>query len=337
MSDQTLRILGVGAGYFAQFHHESWKRHERAVLAGICDTDRAKAEAVGGAAVYTDLAEALAESGAELVDLITPPATRLALARQVAEADLPMIVQKPLADDLAGARAIAALADQGARILVHENFRFQPWYRETKRLLTDGLLGAPLSVMFRLRTGDGRGPDAYMARQPYFQQMKRFLIHETGIHFIDTFRYLLGEVGEVFADLRRLNPVIAGEDAGVVLFRFHDGARGTFDGNRLAEMEAANPRLTLGELWLEGTEARLRLDGDGRLWLRPNGAAEREHAYVWVDHGFGGDCVHAFNGHALDHFLDGTAAETEVRDYLRNIEIEEAVYRSAEEGCWVSV
>lgn len=310
---------------------------DRAALAGICDMDPAKAQAVGGAPVFTNLAEALTDSGADLVDLITPPATRLALAQQVAATGLPMIVQKPLADDLAGAKALAALADGGARILVHENFRFQPWYREAKRLLTGGLLGEPRSVMFRLRTGDGRGPDAYMARQPYFQQMKRFLIHETGIHFIDTFRYLLGEVGEVFADLRRLNPVIAGEDAGVVLFRFADGARGTFDGNRLAEMQAENPRLTLGELWLEGSEARLRLAGDGSLWLKPKGQPEREHAYVWDDRSFGGDCVHSFNSHALAHFLDGTPAETEVRDYLRNIRIEEAIYRSAEEGRWISV
>ena len=32
MSEQTLRILGVGAGYFAQFHYDSWKRMERVEL-----------------------------------------------------------------------------------------------------------------------------------------------------------------------------------------------------------------------------------------------------------------------------------------------------------------
>ena len=34
--------------------------------------------------------------------------------------------------------------------------------------------------------GDGQGPDAYLARQPYFQAMERFLVHETAIHLIDT-------------------------------------------------------------------------------------------------------------------------------------------------------
>lgn len=335
----SLRVLGVGAGYFAQFHYESWKRlGPRAELAGVCDLDLAKAKTVGGAPAFADLDDALEKAAPDLVDLITPPATRLDLARRVAARGLPMILQKPLADDLAGARAIAeAVEGAGVRALVHENFRFQPWYREARRLLDAGLLGEPQSILFRLRPGDGRGPDAYLARQPYFRKMPRFLVHETGIHFIDSFRYLMGEVGEVFADLRRLNPAISGEDAGIVLFRFRDGGRGVFDGNRLAEFEAANPRLTMGELWLDGSEARLRLTGDGALWLRPNGQAERRHGYAWEDRGFGGDCVHAFQAHALAHFLDGAPAETNVRAYLRNIEIEEAVYRSAEEGRWVAV
>ncbi|GIS87989.1 MAG: hypothetical protein CM1200mP18_06990 [Gammaproteobacteria bacterium] len=47
--------------------------------------------------------------------------------------------------------------------------------------------GELYTVSFRLRPGDGRGSEAYLNRQPYFQQMERFLVHETGIHFIDTF------------------------------------------------------------------------------------------------------------------------------------------------------
>ena len=42
--------------------------------------------------------------------------------------------------------------------------------------------------------------------------MPRLLIHETGVHYIDTFRYLFGTPTAVHADLRRCNPVIAGED-----------------------------------------------------------------------------------------------------------------------------
>ena len=54
--------------------------------------------------------------------------------------------------------------------------------------------GALHGVAFRLRPGDGQGPRAYLDRQPYFQTMPRLLVVETAIHWIDTFRFLMGEV-----------------------------------------------------------------------------------------------------------------------------------------------
>ena len=99
--------------------------------------------------------------------------------------------------------------------------------------------------------------------------MPRFLIHETAIQLIDVFRYLCGEVTAVFAHLRRLNPAIRGEDADHVLFDFASGAAGLFDDNRLTGFAAANPRLTMGEMWLEGEAATLRLDGAGGAAAQP--------------------------------------------------------------------
>ena len=57
-----------------------------------------------------------------------------------------------------------------------------------------------IKLTFRLRTGDGQGPDAYLSRQPYFQKMEHFLVHETAVHWIDTFRFLLGDINAVYAD-----------------------------------------------------------------------------------------------------------------------------------------
>lgn len=335
---RRLRVAGVGAGYFSQFHYKSWQRIDNVDLVGVCDTDLGRARAIDADCAFADAEDMIARVSPDLVDIITPPASRLAVVESVTAAGLPMIVQKPLADDLMDAQDLARVARKaGIPMLVHENFRFQPWYREARRLLDSGLLGEPQGIQFRLRPGDGRGPDAYLARQPYFRQMPRFLIHETAVHFVDTFRYLMGEVGSVLADLRRLNPVIAGEDAAVVLFRFQNGASGIFDGNRLAEMEARNPRLTMGEMLLECSEAQLRLNGDGSLFLKPLGQPERAHEYAWQDRDFGGDCVHAFQTHAVAHFLDGAEAETSVDKYLRNVRIVEAIYESAADGEWVSI
>jgi D-apiose dehydrogenase len=224
--------------------------------------------------------------------------------------------------------------DAGITFIAHENFRFQPWYREARRLIDQAALGEVHNIGFRLRPGDGQGPRAYFERQPYFQQMPRFLIHETAIHMIDTFRFLLGEMGGVFARLRRLNRHIKGEDAGLVLFEFASGAAGVFDGNRLVDFVADDPRLTMGEMLLEGAAGTLRLDGFGRLWLKPQRGSEREHAYEWQNQGYGGDSVRALQRHVVAHLRSGAPLENAGAAYLRNLEIEEAIYRSAASGQW---
>ena len=238
----------------------------------------------------------------DLLDVITPPETHLAAITEAAARGVDVICQKPFCRSLAEARAALARAERGGiEVLIHENFRFQPWHRETKRILDAGGLGRLYQATFRLRPGDGQGPRAYLDRQPYFQRMPRFLVHETAIHLIDVFRFLLGEPQSVYADLRRLNPAVAGEDAGLILLDMGDGVRALFDGNRLSDHSARNRRLTMGEMLIEGELGALRLDGDGRLFLRDHGAnGENELAYAWQDQDFGGDCVYLFQRHAVD-------------------------------------
>lgn len=338
---EAVRVAVVGAGYFGRLHVEAWTRIAGARLVAVCDAEPGRAAAAlgeaGAAADAVETVEAMLAAGPDLVDIATPPAAHLALIEALAPRVPMLICQKPFCGGLDMARAaVAVAARHGARLAVHENVRFQPWYAEAGRLIAAGALGRVMQVTFRLRPGDGQGPDAYSARQPYFRTMPRFLIHETGVHWIDTFRALLGEPTGVFARLARLNPAIAGEDAGVVLFDFAGGARGLFDGNRLADHAADNPRRTLGEMLVEGTGATLRLDGAGRLWRRAFGAREEvEHRFAWEDRGFGGDCVALCNRAILGDWQAGRESPVEAGAYLRTLEVEEAVYRSAETGRYV--
>ena len=340
---EPLRVAGIGAGFFARFHYDAWTRLPDAQLVALCDRDEAKASAAAGefsVAQTTSSAEELLErSPLDILDIAAPPAAHLELIRLAAGRVPTIICQKPFCGSLTAAQEACRLAEAtGSTLVVHENFRFQPWYRECKRLLENGAIGEVYEIAFRLRPGDGQGPRAYLDRQPYFQQMQRFLLHETAVHLFDVFRFLTGEVEAVFADLRRLNPAIAGEDAGAVLLRFASGTRGLFDGNRLADHAATNRRLTMGEMLLEGADGAIRLDGDGRLFRRSNGSnVEEEIAYVWQDKGFGGDCVHAFQAHVLEHLRLGTPLENRAEDYLTNLRIVEAAYRSNETGCWEEV
>lgn len=332
------RIAVVGTGFFSQFHLEGWTTMPDVEVVGVCDLDVDKARALatrfGVANLHCDLETLLNSTQPDLVDLVTPPAAQAALLAQLYGRELSVICQKPFGLGYSQAQEFTRAAHQhGMNLIVHENFRFMPWYREMRRLVEAGHFGDLHGVSFRLRPGDGQGPHAYLDRQPYFQTMPRLLVAETAIHFIDTFRYLMGEVTAVTARLRRLNPSIRGEDAALICFEFEGGSTGLFDGNRLNDHQTHNPRRTMGEMWLEGSRGVLRLDGEARLWWAPHHGVEVEHAYDrGTDIGFGGGACRALQRHVIDALSTASPFENTALDYLRNILIQEAVYASHASG-----
>ena len=336
------RVGIIGAGYFGLFHFDAWNRIPEAEIVAVSVPNPAEASGIAaeyGAEgtplpVFADPVEMMHAIAPDLIDITAPPAAHLPLIKCLAPFRVPMICQKPFCGGVTGAReAISLSKAHDFPLAVHENVRFQPWYREAKRLIEAGAIGQAYQVTFRLRPGDGQGPDAYLNRQPYFQRMERFLVHETAVHWIDTFRYLFGETSGITARLTRLNPAIAGEDAGLLILDFADGLRGLIDANRLSDHAAQDRRRTMGEMWIEGAAGTLRLDGDGRLWLRAFGEMdEAEQVFAWRDHLFGGDCVYLTCRHILQAWHSGGVPETDAQAYLRNQEIVEAAYASAETG-----
>src|SRR5690606_9756054 len=171
--------------------------------------------------VYPNYQEMLEQEKPDFVDIITPPDSHLEICTYVAEQKLNTICQKPLAPEYRDAlKIVEAASQQGIRFMVHENYRFQPWHREIKKLLEAGEIGDLHYMNFRCRMGDGWQENAYLDRQPYFREMPRLFIHETGIHFIDVFRFLAGEIVSVHAHLKKLNAGIKGEDFALVSFNF---------------------------------------------------------------------------------------------------------------------
>jgi predicted dehydrogenase len=330
------RIAMVGAGYWSQFQLEGW-RDAGAPVAALCNRSDAPAQALAQRfsvpQVYTDVVAMLDAVRPTLVDVVLPPQAQEPVVRAALERGIPTICQKPFGDDLAQAEAMTALArERGTPLVVHENFRFAPWFRECRRLIDSGHFGRVHGLTFRLRPGDGQGPRAYLERQPYFQRMPRFLVRETAVHFIDTFRYLLGDVVAVTARLRRLNPVIAGEDAGLVIFEFADDGQGLFDGNRLNDHVADNPRRTMGEMWLEGERGVLRLDGQARLWWKPHQGPEAEHRFDTGTAGAFGGASTALQAHVLAHMRGQGPLENAAHDYLANLHVQAAIYHSHASG-----
>lgn len=325
-----IRIVGVGAGYFSRFHYDAWKRIDGALPLACVDHDGEQARATG-LTPYTALAPALAAEKPDLVDIITPPPTHLPLIGEIIDHGVRAIVcQKPFCRDLDEARqAVDLAARAGVELIIHENFRFQPWYRVIRREIDNGRIGTLLQFSFRLRPGDGQGEQAYLDRQPYFRSMPRFLVRETAIHYVDVFRYIAGEPDTVYSDLRRLNPAIAGEDAGMFIFGYANGTRALFDGNRLLDHAAENHRMTMGEALVEGTEGVLTLCGDGSVTRRVFQDRAVETVLPAQDYpGFGGDCVYALQKHVIDGLAGHADLENRAEAYLRNLELTELIYRS---------
>jgi len=333
-----LKGVCVGAGYFSKFQYEGWNRIDEVTITAMCNRDAARGQAIqeayGVERRYTDYREMLEKERPDFVDIITPPDTHVEMCRLAGELGIDVICQKPLAPTLEAGRQIVADAERaGIRFMVHENFRFQPWHREIRRLLDAGVIGDKLHALaFRMRMGDGWGDDAYLARQPYFREMPKLLVYETGVHFIDTFRYLAGEIEGTYSILRRLNPVIAGEDAGLLVFEFANGAIGTWDANRFNECNDADARYTFGEFLVEGNGGSIRLYLDGRITVQRLGEAETDHPYEHRRHAFAGDCVYTTQRHFVDCVLDGLPFETNGHDYLRTLAVQEAVYESSRLG-----
>ncbi len=338
------RVAMVGAGYWAQFQLQGW-RDAGAPVQALCNRSAAPAAALAERFAvlrcYSQVEEMLDTEHPTLLDVVLPPEAQEPVLRAALQRGIPTICQKPFGNSWAQAQALCALAQaQSTPLVVHENFRFAPWFRECRRLIDSGFFGRLHGISFRLRPGDGQGPRAYLERQPSFQTMPQFLVRETAVHFIDTFRFLLGGVVAVTARLRQLNPVIRGEDAGLILFEFADDCSGLFDGNRLNDHPADNPRCTMGEMWLEGERGVLRLDGQARLWWKPHQVDEAEHSYERGTQGpgsgpfsgpFGGAST-ALQAHVLAHLRDGSALENTAHDYLENLRVQAAVYHAHASG-----
>ncbi|MGC1494205.1 MAG: Gfo/Idh/MocA family oxidoreductase [Sulfitobacter sp.] len=333
-----LNVAVVGLGYFSQFHLNAWAKLADVGTIGVMDLVSERVSWACdhyGTTGYFDLST-LGETQPDIVDIIAPPAAHATLITELAAAGRILICQKPFCTSLEEAeRMVARAANIGATLVVHENFRFQPWYRTAKQFLDAGGLGQIYQCRFSLRPGDGRGPDAYLSRQPAFRTMPRLLVHETGVHFIDLFRWLFGEITDVYADVRRLNPALAGEDAGLLIMNHDSGVQSLFDGNRLSDHVADNPRKTMGEMTIEGEKGALRLDGQGQLYFRPFATAQETILPITghVDEdSFGGGCVEALIRHVVDAALGRGKIENTSAEYLPVIRATQAAYASAQQG-----
>src|SRR5262249_57146877 len=106
------------------------------------------------------------EEESPAVDVAVPRETEAAWADRAADRGVGVRCQKPLAPTLADAEALVERVGSRVRLMVHENWRFRPWYRELRRWIVDGLLGE--IDLARLATLSSRLPPHESGRRPPF-------------------------------------------------------------------------------------------------------------------------------------------------------------------------
>jgi predicted dehydrogenase len=320
----------VGAGFFADIQLGGWVGVQGAEIVGVLDFDSEKAQKLGGKygiAAYSEWDRMIADIRPDFIDVCTPPDSHRDYVQLGADLGLPVLCQKPFAPTYEeGESMVQYCRDRGVPLMVNDNWRWQAWYREIARMIGQGLLGEVYTAGFAMRPGDGWGNEPYPL-QPYFKEMERFLVAETGVHWIDTFRYLFGEIESLYCQTRTVNPIIRGEDLAIIHFNFAGGMTAIYDANRTTYTEEVRSP-TYGKFAVEGTQGKLRLLENGEILYTPRGGVEQRHEYS-VPSGWMGGGVQATLQHFADGLHRGEEFETSGERYLPTFRAVFACYKSA--------
>ena len=139
----TLRVGVVGAGAFGRNHARVYRDlqgdpQHNVKFVGVVDADAARAKAVAsefGTQAFSSVGELVA-AGVDAVSVAVPTGAHLAVARELMEAGVDVLIEKPLANTLAEADELAAIAKRNGRIVqVGHLERFNPAVRATLPVL----------------------------------------------------------------------------------------------------------------------------------------------------------------------------------------------------------
>lgn len=189
-----IKVGIVGAGYIGGVHAGVLARDERVVLAAVHDVadERARRLASSSGARVAASAEELID-GVDAVYVTTPNTLHTALAVAAARAGRHVFCEKPLATNMADARAVLDAAEaSGGVFQVGHNRRFAPVYATLKRMISEG--AAPHSAHVKMNRGELMKPE--WVGDP---AVTGGFLYETTIHMFDMLRFLFGEVVRMHA------------------------------------------------------------------------------------------------------------------------------------------
>ncbi|NDE62596.1 MAG: gfo/Idh/MocA family oxidoreductase, partial [Cyclobacteriaceae bacterium] len=117
-----MNVLVVGCGNMGASHATAYHHHPHFQIVGLVSTGKSKEvlnAALGGSyPLFEDYTQALAQTQPDAVCISTYPDTHEAYAIAAMEAGAHVFLEKPIADTLAGAERVAAVARKTGKKLV---------------------------------------------------------------------------------------------------------------------------------------------------------------------------------------------------------------------------
>lgn len=345
MTRPPVRLAVMGAGLIGKRHAEHVARAPDAVLSAIVDPSSVGREVAASLGVpwHGSFAELIETDRPDGVIIATPNQMHVQNGLEAVVAGIPAIVEKPIADDVAGAtRLVEAAEAAGVPLLVGHHRRYNPMIRKAREIIESGRLGRVLTL---------HGSFWLMKPDDYFDVGWR---REKGagpvflnlIHDIDLFRYLCGEIVSVQAHESNAVRGHAVEETAVILLRFASGALGTvnvsdsvvapWSWEHTASENPAYPQQDQSCYQIGGTHGSLTVPNlevwsysGARSWWEP--LSRTRIPYVPEDP------LAAQVRHFCAVIRDGAAPVMPGREGLRTLAVIEAVKQSARSGLMVEI
>jgi predicted dehydrogenase len=142
----SLKIAIIGCGKIADAHVEEVRKIPIAQLVAVCDLEPIMAEqlAVRYAVPrwYSEVDRMLEEQKPDVIHIVTPPHSHLALVRQAAAAGCHIFLEKPVAPHYCDVQAILAAAGAANRMLTVNYWpNFEDPALQLRRLIDSGTMG----------------------------------------------------------------------------------------------------------------------------------------------------------------------------------------------------
>jgi predicted dehydrogenase len=239
MSD-PLRLGIIGTGLIVQAKH--WPAlvtlQDVFQVAALANRSPAKAEALADAvaartgfrpAVYASYRQMLAEERLDVVLLALPPALNPEVAEAALAQGCHVLAEKPIAATLADAsRMLPGPALYDRVLMIAENYRYLPGHRRAALLISQGVIGPPLTARWSYYQHLGQeNPYYHTAWRKHPAHLGGYL-SDAGVHHAAVLRMLLGNVKTVSGQVTLFRPDLAPADTLSATLCFESGALGTY-------------------------------------------------------------------------------------------------------------